>query len=93
MLNQFIIFAFVMVIFYLLVIRPQKKKHSEHQRLLQNLKAGDKVITSSGVHGLIANVKEKTITLKVSDNVKIEFERSSIAALEEQKSQHSSKSL
>ena len=66
------------------MIRPQQKKHREHQRLLQNLRIGDKVITNSGIHGLIATMQEKTITLKVSENVKIEFEKSSIATVEHQ---------
>ncbi|WP_235503191.1 preprotein translocase subunit YajC [Candidatus Xiphinematobacter sp. Idaho Grape] len=78
MLNQLVLFLFVVVIFYLLMVRPQQKKHREHQRLLRGLKSGNKVITNSGIHGLISNVKDKTVILKVSDNVKIEFEKSSI---------------
>jgi preprotein translocase subunit YajC len=78
MLNQLVLFLFVVVIFYLLMVRPQQKKHREHQRLLRSLKSGNKVITNSGIHGLISNVKDKTVILKVSDNVKIEFEKSSI---------------
>ncbi len=64
------------------MIRPQQKRQKEHQRLLKNLKTGDKVITSSGIHGLISNVKEKTIVLKVADNVKIEFDKASITMVE-----------
>lgn len=81
MLNQLVLFVFVVVVFYLLMVRPQQKKHREHQRLLQDLKAGSKVLTNSGIHGLIANVKDKTVVLKVADNVKIEFEKSSIIAV------------
>jgi len=81
MLNQLVLFVFVIVVFYLLMVRPQQKKQREHQRLLQGLKAGSKVITNSGIHGLISNVKDKTVILKVSDNVKIEFEKSSIIAV------------
>lgn len=82
MLNQLILFAFIIFIFYFLMIRPQQKKQKEHQRLLQNLKTGDKVITNSGIHGLISNVKEKTIILKVADNVKIEFDKASVTVIE-----------
>jgi preprotein translocase subunit YajC len=46
------------------------------------IKTGDKIVTSSGIHGIVANVKEKTVLLKVADNVKIEFDRSSVAAVE-----------
>lgn len=82
MLNQFVLFGFIILIFYFLVIRPQQKRQKDHQRLLQNLKTGDKVITSSGIHGLISNVKEKTLILKVADNVKIEFDKASVTVIE-----------
>lgn len=81
-LTQLIPFVFVILIFYFLMIRPQQKRQKEHQRLLQNLKTGDKVITGSGIHGLISNVKDKTVILKVADNVKIEFDKSSVTAVE-----------
>ncbi|PYL59161.1 MAG: preprotein translocase subunit YajC [Verrucomicrobia bacterium] len=49
------------------------------QRLISALKTGDKVVTNAGIHGLIANVKETTVIVKVADNVKIEMEKSAIA--------------
>ena len=73
---------FVFVIFYFLLIRPQQKRQKDHTKLIAAIKTGDKVVTSSGIHGIVANVKEKTILLKVADNVKIEFDRSSVAAVE-----------
>jgi len=69
----------VMVIMYFMMIRPQKKRQQEQQRLISALKTGDKVVTNAGIHGLIANVKETTVILKVADNVKIEMEKSAIA--------------
>ena len=69
------------VLFYFLLIRPQQKRQKEHAQLLGKLKVGDKVVTSSGIHGLIANVKERIVVLKVADNVKIEFDKSAIAAV------------
>ncbi|HET7238822.1 MAG TPA: preprotein translocase subunit YajC, partial [Terrimicrobiaceae bacterium] len=50
--------------------------------LVAAIKTGDKVVTSSGIHGIVANVKEKTILLKVADNVKIEFDRASVSSVE-----------
>ncbi len=82
MLNQVVPFVFIILIFYFLVIRPQQRRQKEHRRLLQDLKTGDKVITSSGIHGLISNVKEKTVILKVADNVKIEFDKASVTVIE-----------
>jgi preprotein translocase subunit YajC len=77
-----LMFGFMGVIMYFLMIRPQQKKQKEHQRLMSSLKTGDKVVTSAGIHGLISNVKDKTVVIKVADNVKIEFDKSSIAGVE-----------
>ncbi|HEY0793000.1 MAG TPA: preprotein translocase subunit YajC [Chthoniobacterales bacterium] len=79
MLTSFLPFVFMIVIFYFLLIRPQQKRQKAHQNLLTSLKTGDRVVTSSGMHGLIANVKDSTVVLKVADNVKIEFDKSAIA--------------
>jgi preprotein translocase subunit YajC len=73
---------FIVVIFYFLLIRPQQKRQKAHQQLVASIKTGDKIVTSSGIHGIVANVKEKTILVKVADNVKIEFDRSSVAGVE-----------
>ncbi|PYK29528.1 MAG: preprotein translocase subunit YajC [Verrucomicrobia bacterium] len=68
----------MIVIMYFLMIRPQKKRQQEQQRLISALKTGDRVVTNAGIHGLIANVKETTIMLKIADNVKIEVEKSAV---------------
>jgi len=81
MISTLLPFAFMFVIFYFLLIRPQQRRQKEHRQLLANLKTGDKVITSSGIHGLIANVKDTTFLIKVADNVKIEVEKSAIASV------------
>jgi preprotein translocase subunit YajC len=74
--------VFLCIIFYFMLIRPQQKRQKEHQSLISAVKTGDRVITSSGIHGVIANVKDKTVIVKVADNVKIEFDRSSITSIE-----------
>ncbi len=63
---------------YFVLIRPQKKRQQEQQRLVSRLKTGDRVVTNAGIHGLIANVKETTVIVKVADNVKIEMEKSAV---------------
>jgi preprotein translocase subunit YajC len=68
----------IFIIFYFLLIRPQKAKEKEHQTMLKNLNKNDEVVTSSGIHGVIVNVKDKTITLRIDDNVKIELEKSAV---------------
>lgn len=71
----------IIPIFYLFLIRPQQKKQKEHQKLLAELKRGDKVVTNSGIIGSIWGINEKdnVIVLKVGEETKIEFLRSAIA--------------
>jgi preprotein translocase subunit YajC len=61
------------------MIRPQSKRQKEQQRLIAALKTGDRVVTAAGIHGMITNVKETTVTVKVADNVKIEMEKSAVS--------------
>ena len=77
-INLFPLIA-IFIIFYFLLIRPQKTKEKEHQKMLTNLNKNDEVVTSSGIHGTIVNVKDKTIILRIDDNVKIEIEKNCIA--------------
>jgi len=69
----------IFVIFYFMLIRPQRQKEKEQQKMLKALNKNDEVVTSSGLHGTIVNVKEKTVTLRIDDNVKIELERNCVA--------------
>ena len=73
-------FGLIFLMMYLLLIRPQKKKQKEHEELLANLKKGDKVVTSSGMFGIISNIDdEKNIVVLKMGEIKLEFLRSSIA--------------
>lgn len=69
----------IFVIFYFLLIRPQKMKEKEHQKMLANLNKNDEVVTSSGIHGTIVSIKDKAVILRIDDNVKIEIEKNCIA--------------
>lgn len=80
-LAQFAPLIFIGVIFYFLLIRPQQKQRKEQLALISAIKVGDKVVTASGMYGLISSVKEKTVMLKVADNVKIEFDKAAIASV------------
>lgn len=59
--------------FYFLLIRPQQQKAKQHKYMLANLKRGDKVITTGGIYGLVESVGNKSVTLKVSENIKVKF--------------------
>ena len=72
-------YLLIFAIFYFLVLRPQKQKQVEFQKMVDNLKKNDEIVTNGGVHGTIVNIKEKTITVRVDDNVKIEIDRAAVA--------------
>jgi preprotein translocase subunit YajC len=72
---------FIFFIFYFLIIRPQKNKEKEHQKMISGLQKNDAVVTSGGVHGVVVNVKDKTFVLRIDDNVKIEVEKNCVAFL------------
>ena len=71
--------VFMVVIFYFLLIRPQQKKSKEHKALLDNLKKGDRIITSGGIIGTIINIDDQIVSLEVADKVRIELGRPYIA--------------
>ena len=74
----FVPLIFIFIIMYFVMIRPQKKRQEQQQKLIGNLKTGDRVVTNAGIHGLISNVKETTVLVKVADNVKSEIDKSAI---------------
>jgi preprotein translocase subunit YajC len=77
----------IFVIFYFLLIRPQKKAQDEHKKMVSSLKKHDEVITSGGIHGTIVNVKEQSVVLKVDDNVKMEVQKSAVGTLKKSRQQ------
>ena len=81
-------FILMFLILYLLIIRPQQKKQKEHQAMVDELKKGDRVVTSGGVHGTITGVKEKegVVVVQVAKDVQIEVSRGNISRVAESKS-------
>lgn len=77
----FVPMILIFVMMYFVMIRPQKRRQQEQQRLVNALKTGDKVVTNAGIHGLISNVKDSTVIVKVADNVKIEMEKSAVTTV------------
>jgi len=71
----------IFIVFYFLLIRPQKQKEKEHQKMIQGLEKNDEIVTAGGIHGTIVNVKEKTLILRIDENVKIEIDKSAVAGL------------
>lgn len=79
MISTFIMFGAIFLIFYFMIIRPQKRRAKEREAMLSNVQKGDRVVTSGGMHGVVAGLDEKTVLIQVSENVKMKFERSAIA--------------
>jgi preprotein translocase subunit YajC len=82
MLIQFAPILIIGVIFYLLIFMPMRKRQKKLEAMIGALKNGDKVITGSGIYGVIAGVKEKTFILKIADQVKIEVAKSAVSGLQ-----------
>ena len=75
------ILVLMTIIFYFIIIRPQQKRSKDQQALVSSLKTGDRVVTSSGIYGLIANVSDKTVTVKIAEGVKVEMDRASVTTI------------
>jgi preprotein translocase subunit YajC len=81
-LSMFAPMLIVLGIFYVMLILPQQRQRKKVQAMLQALKSGDKVITSSGIYGTVNGIDGETIILKIADQVKIRIARSAIAQVE-----------
>jgi len=72
----------ILGIFYLIVFLPARRRQQKLQSMIDNLKAGDKVVTSGGIYGTIVGLKDDRIQLRVAENVKIELSRNAVTALQ-----------
>lgn len=79
---SFIPLILIFVVFYFLLIRPQQKQAKQHQQFLDEMKAGNKVITKGGIHGTITGLTESVVTLEIAQDVRIKVSRSAIAGSE-----------
>ena len=78
---SFVPFILIFVIFYFLLILPQQKRQKKQKAMLDALKKGDKVVTSSGIWGTITNMGKDTVTLQIADNTKVRLQRDHVAAV------------
>ncbi len=79
MATTMITFVLIILIFYFLMIRPQRKRDKETQAMLSAMKKGDKVVSIGGIHGTVVAVKESSVIVKVDDNTRIEFSKNAIS--------------
>ncbi len=78
-ISSLVPFILIFAVLYLLILRPQMKKQKEQKRMIEELEKGDQVVTSGGIHGSIANIKDDILVLKIADNVKIELSRAAVS--------------
>lgn len=78
-IGQFLPMLLIIVVFYFFMIRPQMKKAKDHKKFVEELKKGDKVVTTSGIHGKIVDLNETTFLIEVESGTKIRFEKSSVS--------------
>lgn len=81
MISTLIMFGAIFAIFYFMIIRPQQKRAKEQKKMLEAIQKGDKVVLSGGMHGTVAGLEDKTVLIEVAKDVKIKFERASIATV------------
>jgi preprotein translocase subunit YajC len=78
---QVLFFAAIFAIFYFLLIRPQQKQKRDVETMRGSVKKGDRVVTTSGLHGTVVGLNEQTMTLKVADQVRLDFDRSALGRI------------
>ncbi|MEK7475920.1 MAG: preprotein translocase subunit YajC [Candidatus Coatesbacteria bacterium] len=85
MLTSLIPFALIFVVFYFLLIAPQRKQQKELERMLAALKKGDRVVTSGGLHGTIVEFKEadRTVVLEIAQGVRVTVSRSAVTTVKQ----------
>jgi preprotein translocase subunit YajC len=79
--SPFVMMGLMVVMFYFLMIRPQQRQRKEMAARIASLQSGDKVVTSSGIHGIVHNVKEQTVIVKVAEGTMLEFDKSAISTV------------
>jgi preprotein translocase subunit YajC len=79
--NPMIMMVLMVVMFYFLLIRPSQKQRKEQAKRIAALQKGDEVITTSGKHAIVHNVKDRTVVLKVAEGVMEEYEKSAVATV------------
>ncbi len=80
--NPIFMMVIIAVLFWVMLIRPQRKAQKEQQNRISSLEKGDKVVTNAGIHGRIEKIDEKTVMLKIAEGVIIEVEKNVIVHVE-----------
>jgi preprotein translocase subunit YajC len=77
--QQLIMFGLIAVVFYFFMIRPQMKKQKDQKKYVDELKKGDKVVTTAGIHGKIYEIAETTFLIETEGGGRIRFDKSAVS--------------
>ncbi|EHQ29026.1 preprotein translocase subunit YajC [Mucilaginibacter paludis] len=77
--TQYIMMGLIVVVFYFFMIRPQIKKQKDQKKYVDEMKKGDKIVTTAGIHGKVVEIADVTILVEVDNGVKIRFDKSAIS--------------
>lgn len=82
-----VMFGIMFILMYILIIRPQRKKETERLKMLGNIQKNDPVLTSGGIYGIVQQVKDNEVILKIDEgnNIKIRISKSAIIGIERDK--------
>jgi len=80
-LGAFIPLILMFVIFYFLLIRPQQKKAKMHKQMLSEIKKGDRVVSSGGLHGVVTGIADDVVTMEIAPKVRVKVSRGSISGI------------
>ncbi len=71
----------IFMIFYFLLIKPQKEQQKKQKELLESVKKNDQVVTAAGIHGTVVNVKDTTLIIRIDDNARMEINKDAVASV------------
>ena len=90
--QAFLPFILIFVLFYFLIMRPQRKKQSQRQQMLEGLKRGDPVLTTGGIVGKIINAEGDNLTVEIAKGINVKMVRDGITGVMDQKTEEEKKS-
>lgn len=82
-LGPLIMFLPIIAIFYLIVFRPARQRQKKLQEMIDNLKTGDRIITTGGLLGTIVGLRGEHLQVRIAENVKVEISRNAVASLQQ----------
>ncbi|MCU0779980.1 MAG: preprotein translocase subunit YajC [Akkermansiaceae bacterium] len=79
--NPLVMIVLFIVMFYFLIIRPQQRQRKELQARIESLQTGDKVVTTSGIHGIVHSIRDHTVVIKIAEGTMVEFDKPAVAVV------------